>query len=37
MAQTVNTINLDDFFESNKKIVNSRVAVALSGGPDSVC
>ena len=37
MAQTVSTINLEDFLKANKKIVNSRVAVALSGGPDSVC
>lgn len=37
MAQTVNTINLEDFFNNNEKIANSRVAVALSGGPDSVC
>ena len=37
MAKLSNTICLDGFFENNSKICGSRVAVALSGGPDSVC
>lgn len=37
MAKLSDTISLDSFFEKNSKICGSRVAVALSGGPDSVC
>ncbi len=37
MHNSANTINLERFFEANQEICGSRVAVALSGGPDSVC